>query len=254
MLATLGPTLGIFGSFGEHARADRFWYVASMAIPLGVVVWRRRWAHWHVLSTFAVWALLAVFAAVTYCRIGDYRNDRTVFARTLVCDPGHGRALAHVGEAKCADGDLEGGIAMLCESRAVRPRFDTDAKLGYALMRRGRAEDLREIRTVCAEAAVHPERDLKGQALEALGTAELVAGEWKAAAEHLTRSVIAPQRFYSALDAQLKLAYALHNCGRREDADALFALVYKSGRTDLSEKAEQAITAIADDSRVVLFW
>lgn len=251
-LGTLAPTLGIFGSFGEQARADRFWYFASMGLSLGAVLVvppsRRR------VVAFALLGGAAAFSAVTAIRTADYRNDRTVFERTLACDPQHGRALAHVGEAKCAAGDLESGIADLRTSRAVRPRLDTDAKLAYALMRRGRREDWAEIRAVTASVAADPARDEKGQALEALGTAELVAGEWRAAADHLTRSVTAPRRFYASADARLKLAYALHNVGRREEADRLFAEAYKSGRVDLSEKAEQAITAIADDPQAVLFW
>ena len=34
--ASLAPTLGIFGSFGEHARADRFLYLPAMALPIAV--------------------------------------------------------------------------------------------------------------------------------------------------------------------------------------------------------------------------
>ena len=37
-LAALLPTLGIFGSFGEHARADRFLYVPMMAVAFAVRV------------------------------------------------------------------------------------------------------------------------------------------------------------------------------------------------------------------------
>ena len=36
--ASLAPTLGIFGSFGDHARADRFLYLPAMALPIAVMV------------------------------------------------------------------------------------------------------------------------------------------------------------------------------------------------------------------------
>jgi hypothetical protein len=43
--AALAPTLGIFGSFGEHARADRFLYLPAMALPIaGVLLYGARGA------------------------------------------------------------------------------------------------------------------------------------------------------------------------------------------------------------------
>ena len=241
-IIALLPTLGLFGSFGEHARADRFLYVPAMALPLMVAAWGTRISRLseaivkprNTLNTqncnflksrflqciqcipwlkkyfggLALLSILLIFSLQSFRLTSTYRDDVSAFARTLSCDPDHGRALAHVGEARCAAGSLDEGIDMLRRSRDVRPRDATDGKLAYALMRRGRSADWDEIRTVCAPFAADPMRDVKGQALEALGTAELKAREWTNAAEHLSRSILAPARFYSPNDAKLKLAYA----------------------------------------------
>ena len=199
--AALAPTLGIFGSFGEHARADRFLYLPAMALSIaGVLLYGARalpvWPPRRggpttgttgILPVAGFAVVVAVFFAVAYPVVASYRTDMTAFTRTLAVDPNNWRALAHVGEAKCAAGELDDGIDMLRKSRAVLARNATDGKLAYALMRRGRADDWGEITNVCAAVASDPSRDVRGQALEALGTAELVGRDWHSAALHLRR-------------------------------------------------------------------
>ena len=284
-IVALLPTLGLFGSFGEHARADRFLYVPAMALPLMVAAWGTRISRLseaivkprNTLNTqncnflksrflqciqwlkkyfggLALLPILLIFSLQSFRITATYHDDASAFARTLSCDPGHGRALAHVGEARCAAGSLDEGIDMLRRSREVRPRDATDGKLAYALMRRGRSADWDEIRTVCAPFAADPMRDVKGQALEALGTAELKAREWAKAAEHLSRSILAPARFYSPNDAKLKLAYAWHNGGRRTEARKLFEAISRSTRTDLSAKADEVLSVLDRSPNAMLFW
>ena len=257
--AALAPTLGIFGSFGEHARADRFLYLPAMAVPIAAMLLYGAQAmptgRKGILPVAGLAIVVAGFSAVAYPVVASYRNDVTAFMRSAECDPGHGRALAHLGEARCAAGDLDAGIELLRKSREVRPRDATDAKLAYALMRRGRADDWKEIREVCAAIVKDPARDVRGQALEALGTAELVARNWDEATRHLVLSVKAPARHYSSADAILKLAYAHHNGGRRDEAQKLFEwVVSKSGREDLAVRARQVLAIIEASPQSILFW
>ena len=249
-LASLAPTLGIFGSFGEHARADRFLYLPAMALSLaGMLRDRSRMC----LAGLAV--VVAAFFAVAHPVVASYHSDMTAFERTLVVDPDNWRALAHVGEARCAAGDLGAGIDLLRRSRTVLARDATDGKLAYALMRRGRAEDWAEIRDVCAAVASNPARDARGQALEALGTAELVARNWADAARYLLFSIKAPARHYSSADAILKLAFAQHNGGRRADARKLLEWVRdSSGREDLAKRAREVLSVLEYSPRGMLFW
>ena len=261
--ASLGPTLGIFGSFGEHARADRFLYLPAMALPIGaMLLWGRLGCEGGSRSRVLVWGaavsaalVVAVSFTVAYPVVASYRTDMTAFTRTLAVDPDNWRALAHVGEARCAAGDLGAGIDLLRRSRAVLARDATDGKLAYALMRRGRAEDWAEIRDVCAAVASNPARDARGQALEALGTAELVARNWADAARYLLFSIKAPARHYSSADAILKLAFAQHNGGRRADARKLLEWVRdSSGREDLAKRAREVLSVLEYSPRGMLFW
>ncbi|MBR0068659.1 MAG: hypothetical protein IJQ00_13765 [Kiritimatiellae bacterium] len=270
--AALAPTLGIFGSFGEHARADRFLYLPAMALPIaGVLLYGARGARaisvrpprrggptagtTGILPVAGLAAIVAVFFAVAYPVVTSYRTDMTAFTRTLAVDPDNWRALAHVGEAKCAAGELDEGIDMLRKSRTVLARNATDGKLAYALMRRGRADDWGEITNVCAAVASDPSRDARGQALEALGTAELVGRDWHSAALHLLLSIQAPGRHYSSADAILKLAFAQHNGGRRAEARKLFEWVRdSSGREDLAKRAREVLSVLEYSPRGMLFW
>ena len=271
--AALAPTLGIFGSFGEHARADRFLYLPAMALPIaGVLLYGARGARalptgptgilpvgntgpTGILPVAGLVVIVAVFFAVAYPIVASYRTDMTAFTRTLAVDPNNWRALAHVGEAKCAAGELDEGIDMLRKSRTVLARNATDGKLAYALMRRGRADDWGEITNVCAAVASDPSRDVRGQALEALGTAELVGRDWHSAALHLLLSIQAPGRHYSSADAILKLAFAQHNGGRRAEARKLFEWVRdSSGREDLAKRAREVLSVLEYSPMGILFW
>ena len=282
--ASLGPTLGIFGSFGDHARADRFLYLPAMALPIAVVLLlgrdkrdpplgeaaSRRFTGTTGLLPVAGLAGLAVvvagFFAIAYPVVTSYRTDLAAFTHTLTVDPDNWRALAHIGQARCAtgeplrrmgkpegEGELRAGIDMLRHSYAVKANDATAVKLVYALMCRGQAEDWDEILAVCAK--FDTERDPSGRALEALGTAELKKRRWREAIQHLWHSRNAAARNYARDDVELKLAFALHNGGRREEARKWFEWFRDhSGRADLVRRARDALFALDYSPRGMLFW
>ena len=289
--AALGPTLGILGSFGDHARADRFLYLPAMALPIaGAVLWPRfgdgmRVRPWICLAGLA--AVVAGFFAVAYPVVASYRTDLTAFTHTLEADPDNWRALAHIGQARCATGvqwqfmgkpqgigELDAGIDMLRRSHAVKGSDATSVKLVYALMCRGRADDWDEILAVCA--TFDPAADVSGRALEALGTAELKKRRWTDADRHLRLSISAKDqdrpRYYSRYDAYLKLAYVQHHlaCERRrrgeyhdsdrlfEEAERLFTWVRdhseRIGRPDLARRAQGFLSMIELAPHGILPW
>jgi hypothetical protein len=263
--AALVPTLGIFGSFGEHAMADRFYYLPSLAfVIIGAILFSKLRDILYALHKgslkyfilYVVGAIIVCLAGMSFVVTRSYRNDLAVFTRTLECDANHGRALAHVGEGECAEGKLDEGIDKLRRSMKLRPRFDTSAKLSYALMRRGKSADFKEIKVLCSDIAKNRKSDQKGQALEALGTALLVERNWQGALECLYDSICAPRRFYSPEDAKLKLAFAFYNVGRKKDAMKLFSALEHSTRSDISSRATQAMETIhsVGKGHVVLFW
>ena len=266
-LAGLLPTLGIFGSFGEHARADRFLYVPLMAIALaaaGMMTQKmariqddrsKPTGNWLSRSLKMIAGLYAMaMAVVAWPAIDSYRNDEAAFTRTLAFDPDNGRALAHVGQAESAQrGGIDRGIEHLRRSQAVRPRDDTAAQLAYALAMRGHSADFDEIRRLCSKFACDHRLDKKGQALEALGMTALRQRRWNEAIGCLYDSIRAPQRFYSNEDAMLKLAACLCNAGRQDEAMKWLEQLTGSRRADIRSKAVQSLETLKRNPRAVLF-
>ncbi len=267
-LAALLPTLGIFGSFGEHARADRFLYVPMMAVAVAVAMAggdQDRRDHrdhrgkpakkWQSLAMRSMAGLyVATLAVIAWPVIDSYRNDESVFRRALLFDPDNGRALAHVGQAECAQRNgIDRGIEHLRRSQAVRPRDDTSAQLAYALAMRGHSGDFGEIRRLCSKFACDHTLDRKGQALEALGITAMRQRRWNEAIGCLYDSIRAPNRFYSNEDAMLKLAACLCNAGRQAEATKWLEQLTRSKRNDIRGKAIQSLETLKRNPRTVLF-
>jgi tetratricopeptide (TPR) repeat protein len=257
--------LGIFGSFGEHARADRFLYVPMMAVVLAVArmaagwtggqdcqdTWRK-WGRW--IARIGAGGYMAAMAVCAWPVIDSYRSDFAAFSRALSFDPDHGRALAHIGQVECGQpGGIDRGIDHLRKSQAARPRDDTAAHLAYALAMRGHSDDFAEIRRRCGKFACNHSLDAKGQALEALGMTAMRQRRWAEAISCLEDSIRAPRRFYSAEDASLRLAAAYCNAGRQQEAMRTLEPLTQSRRTDIRGKASQALETLKRNPRAVLF-
>ena len=291
--AALAPTLGVFGSFGEAARADRFFYLPSLALSFGLGFFvldlsrtarrgRRALPSQSVpgqqpdgpnlpdrphpepqrspktglppLPALAALVVLVDFGAA-FPLVATYRNDYTAFSRTLACDPDNGRALAHVASEECARfGRIDRGISLYRRSQELRPRDDTAAQLAYTLALRGLSSDYAEIRRLCAKFACDHSLDRKGMALEALGTTAMRQRKWAEAIACLEDSIKAPQRFYSAEDARLRLGACYCNAGRATDAIRVFEPLTQSRRADIAPRARQFLDALKRNPKTVLFF
>ena len=262
--AALAPTLGIFGSFGEAARADRFFYLPSLALSFGLGFFvlnlsrtepqRSPKTGLPPLSALAALVVLVDFGAA-FPLVASYRNDYTAFSRTLACDPDNGRALAHVASEECARfGRIDRGISLYRRSQELRPRDDTAAQLAYTLALRGLSSDYAEIRRLCAKFACDHSLDRKGMALEALGTTAMRQRKWAEAIACLEDSIKAPQRFYSAEDARLRLGACYCNAGRATDAIRVFEPLTQSRRADIAPRARQFLDALKRNPKSVLFF
>lgn len=275
-LAALAPTLGIFGSFGEHARADRFLYLPAIAIPILLVKWsshlcvsaplrettvpggspRRSPVVWAkpVCGTLILGVVLAIGFSIPV--VASYRNDFTAFSRTLACDPENGRALAHVGSEWCARyGKIDKGIECFRKSQALRPRDDTAAQLAYALAMRGLSTDFDEIRSLTGKFACDHSLDRKGMALEARGLTAMRQKRWDEAISCFADSIRAPLRFYNAEDASLNLAACLCNAGRRAESQKLLQPLTQSRRADIRDRATRALETLrTSKGRAYLFF
>lgn len=267
-MAGLAPTLGVFGSFGEHARADRFLYLPAVATALVFALAFLRLARRSRQTTqqksttsrtglpglIGALAVLGVLCA-SFPVVASFRNDHTAFSRTLAFEPDNGRALAHVASEACARfGQIDRGINLFRRSQELRPRDGTAAQLAYALALRGLSSDYGEIRTLCAKFACDHSLDPKGQALEALGATAMRQRRWNEAISLLEDSIKAPRRFYSDEDARLRLGACYCNAKRPEDAIRVFEPLTQSRRTDIAGRARQFLSMVRKNPRSLLLF
>ena len=200
-MVPIAPTLGLFGSFGIEAHADRFTYLPAMAIVFLVALCRmpdvavKRFSDGAFFKVALM--IVAAYGVFAFRQAGFWRDDYTAHLRALDCDPGHPRAMVHVGDALCARvKDFDMGIAFYRKSLAFRPREYVKYRLAYALASRGRWEDRQEVKRLGAEVVRNPSLDQRGMMLDALGTVYMAEGDWETAIRMFEASIAAPGRFW----------------------------------------------------------
>lgn len=209
-IVPLIPTLGLLGSFGIEAHADRFTYLPAMSIaflaalapisaeavkPVSAAALRK-----------AAWIAVAVYALAAFRQTRFWRDDHTAHRRALECDPYHPRAMVHVGDALCARfRNFDAGIELYRKSMALRPREYVKYRLAYALASRGTRADFLEVKRLGADVAGNPSLDSRGMMLDALGTAYMAEGDWENAVRMFKASIDAPGRFWPKASTKSKL-------------------------------------------------
>ena len=205
-LLSLLPTLGLFGSFGIEAHADRFAYLPTMAfsfillIPLSSAAGRNRSS-----SLILPLAIILSLSVVTFRQLSYWRDDATAHGRALACDPQHPRAMVHVADSLCSRRhDFDGGISLYRKALSLSGTVpeggfnvpDVQARLAYALASRGLPGDFQEIKRLGAKVLSDFRNDRRGMMLDALGTAFMYDGDLKRAALLFKASIEAPDRFW----------------------------------------------------------
>lgn len=209
-IVPLVPTLGLLGSFGIEAHADRFTYLPGMAVVFAAVLmpvpgFIEKRVSGKTLRRL-MWLAVVAYAAVAVRQTGFWRDDYTAHLRALACDPGHPRAMVHVGDALCARfRNFDKGISLYRQSLALRPREYVKYRLAYALASRGNWDDYQEVKRLGADVAKNPSLDRRGMMLDALGTACMVEGDWEKAAKLFEASIAAPGRFWPKASTKRKL-------------------------------------------------
>jgi hypothetical protein len=203
---SLFPTLGILGSFGMEAHADRFTYLPMMAFAFLFSAVR--------IGMSAKILVLSALTALAYIQLGYWRDDAVAHARALECDPGHPRAMVHVADSRCSRRrDFDGGIELYRKALTLSESVpaggfnarDTAARLAYALASRGRYDDFCEVLSLGADVLKDPSLDRRGMMLDALGTAFMYRGDFVRAGVLLRASLAAPDRFWPKASTKHKL-------------------------------------------------
>lgn len=205
-LVSLFPTLGVLGSFGMEAHADRFTYLPMMAFAFLFSAVR--------IGMSAKILVLSALTALAYIQLGYWRDDAVAHARALECDPGHPRAMVHVADSRCSRRrDFDGGIELYRKALTLSESVpaggfnarDTAARLAYALASRGRYDDFCEVLSLGTDVLKDPSLDRRGMMLDALGTAFMYRGDFVRAGVLLRASLAAPDRFWPKASTKHKL-------------------------------------------------
>ena len=222
-LISLSPTLGLFGSFGMEAHADRFAYLPSMALSflLSGLLARKEIATLRNSQNaqknnyqLPIFIIIVLLSLVTFQQLSYWRDDWAAHARTIACDPGHPRALVHVADARCSrQRDFDGGIRLYRKALSLAGKVpkggfnvaDVEARLAYALASRGGYDDFAEVKKLGAEVLHDFRLDRRGMMLDALGTAFMAEGDLKRAALLFKASIEAPDRFWPKASTRRKL-------------------------------------------------
>ena len=255
-LAAYLPVSGVLGRFGEHARADRFLYLPSVAAALLLAILAapgamrsgqpRARLPWLRVAGIAAYA--AFCAVLAWPVIGSYRSDLEAFTRALSYEPDNWRALRHVGSEYCARlGRMDEGLEMLRRSYRLSPRDATAEVLAYALACRGDHSDGAEIRRLCRKVVARPALDRRGMMAESLGIAAIWERRWRDAEAYLRASLAAPERFYSATEARFRLAEALSGGGAVAEARTVLGPLAISDDKSVRQRAISALEALPRD-------
>ena len=263
--AAISPTLGIAGSFGNHAFADRFTYVPLMALSILIVLVAEDWLGQHPKSSvfrfpFAILPyslLLFLFFIVhfsfSYAR--TYRNNLTAFENVARWDPGHAYAWTNIGsETILRTGDFEKGIAYFRKSIALFPTEEAEGQLVTALISRNNPQDEDEIVRLCMKHAdwstspkegvipfISKEKDKDGFMSEAMGVISTRHQDWPNAVRCFEEALKRDSRE----DCRMRLAMSYWNMKRYADALPHLKVLAVSPRTDIASKAKELISVIA---------
>jgi tetratricopeptide (TPR) repeat protein len=140
-LAALLPVSGLIQA-GFQSGADRYTYVPLTGVFVAAI--------WSIHATLGIrraqatataalgCAALLSLAAVSHLRLGDWRDEATLFSRAVTIRPDDYDAHAHLGAALLARGDTEAAVRHLREAVRQRPRSpENQAKLADALQAAG---------------------------------------------------------------------------------------------------------------------
>lgn len=145
---TLAPALNLTG-VGENVLADRYLYIPSMGLALGVGwLWMQLWEwsrarRWTATLTWATAGIvLGLFAFRTVTRNRDWKDDRTLFTKTTQQFPQLALPHGRLGLILNLAGETEKAIEEYRVALKLNPKLaPTYNNLGNALLTQGRYEE-----------------------------------------------------------------------------------------------------------------
>ena len=144
-LGTLVPVIGII-QVGSSSRADRYTYMPHIGLLI-VAVWGLaaavdRWPRIKRPLVGAVAAVVIALMVLSHIQVSYWRNDITLFSRTLEVSPGSSKAHFSLGMGYIIHGDHARGALHFQQCLAINPNnIDARKNLGAALVDLGRPDE-----------------------------------------------------------------------------------------------------------------
>lgn len=144
-LGTLVPTIGLI-QVGRQALADRYTYIPSIGLWLGVV-WgldklTERWRNRETLARAGGVTVLVLCMVLTVRQIGFWKDTKALYARARAVTQHNWIASACLAGELQRDGEMEEAVAMYLESLQINPhRTEVRCKLADLLAERRRFDE-----------------------------------------------------------------------------------------------------------------
>jgi len=144
-VGTLIPVIGLV-QVGDQAVADRYTYVSSLGVLIGII-WgveelTRRWRHRVFALSLVSLSLIILCVLLTRQQLGCWQNSETLFRHALKVSPDNYRAHYNLGFALSEKGSHAEAIHHYKEAVRLRPNY-TDARCNLAveLIRENRSDE-----------------------------------------------------------------------------------------------------------------
>jgi tetratricopeptide (TPR) repeat protein len=144
-LGTLVPVIGLV-QVGAQAMADRYTYIPLIGLSI-MIAWSVRdivskWRYKNVIVATGGALICAILMVCTYRQLSYWRNNETLFTRTLNVTSDNYVAHNNIGIALAGDGDLEQAMEHFKKTLKIKP-WDTDAlfNLAGALVKLGKPDE-----------------------------------------------------------------------------------------------------------------
>lgn len=206
-----------------------------------------------------IFAVLLVLVAVTGFAGWNYgaffRNNFTLFSRTVACKPDHPQALSHVGSEYAVRFNRP-DLAIECYERSIAafPSDDVGGQLATVLATRGNPADFPRVKQLCAAVIKDRTLDESGLALGALGMVAMYEHRWDEAASYLRDSAARQKATGKPTeDTWMRVAMCHYNAKDYEKAKPILSSLAVSRNPAIKAKAIELIGYIIQKERPSVF-
>lgn len=200
-LASIGPTLGVLGTFGNSALADRFTYVPMMAVSVLAVLALKQ-VNFRPVGSVLLLLVSVGYGVGSYVYAQTFRTNKAAVENILAHDPGDADSWTDLGnDIVMNGGDVNRAVDCFRKAVSLNETVSTKTDLIVALMMRNDPKDEDEIvkhamsladwKTSPAEGVIPlipEERDKQGVISRALGEIAVRHGDWRNALRCLGES------------------------------------------------------------------